>query len=290
MVVDETGSSIDEDESSEQMINEEDVLAKASVAIVLLTYLHTTPPSRLLVCTKCQHGINPTSLLSHPNSHNIKLLPADKRNLQTVMDNSTYLDDSVKIMSPDPPCPPIEGIKYQDGFACELCNYCCTAVQTIRNHFSVKHKDALGFTKNNSKPAQVQAFFARRPEFFAVIPSLKGLNKEDLFTKYLEQCAPEIDALRILNPPLNANEVPPLLKVTQWHEHLKAYTDSREHAQKLLELTKLPTTKRGEAWMGSPLRATIEGYMKDVCDKAHNASLGIRCLLMECPRLVVLSH
>jgi hypothetical protein len=107
-----------------------------------------------------------------------------------------------------------------------------------------------------------------------------------LFTKYLEQCAPEIDGLRILNPPLNPNEVPPLLKVTQWHEHLKDYTKDRNQVQKLLELMKLPTSRRGEGWMGSPLRATITGYMKGIRDKAHNASLGIRCLLMECPRFV----
>jgi hypothetical protein len=30
--------------------------------------------------------------------------------------------------------------------------------------------------------------------------------------------------------------------------------------------------------------------MKDVRDKAHNTSLGIRCLLIECPRWVALAY
>jgi hypothetical protein len=291
MAVDETGSPMNEDQPSlELLFDEEEVLAKASFSIVSLSYLQTTPPPRLLVCTKCQHGIISTSLITHLKSHNINLLPADRQNLQTITNNSTFLDDSIEIASPNPPCPPIKGIKVQDGFACNLCNYCCIAVQTIRNHFSDKHKDVLGSTKANSRPAQVQAFFARRPKFFAVTPSLRGLNKDNLFTKYLEQCAPEIEALTILNPPLNANEVPPLLKVTQWHEHLKDYTNTRVQVQKLLELIKLPTSKKGEGWMGFPLRATINGYMKDIRDKAHNASLGIRCLLKECPRFVALSY
>jgi hypothetical protein len=294
MAVDETGSPMDEDEPSLDKVtlpfDDDEVLAKASFFIVSLSYLQTTPPPQLLVCTKCQHGIMAPSLITHSNSHNIKLLPTDKRNLQAIINNLTFLDDSIEIASPNPPCPPIEGIKVQDGFACDLCSYCCIAVQTMRNHFNDKHKGALGFPKSNCKPVQVQAFFARRPKFFAVTPSLRGLNKDNLFTKYLQQCAPEIEALTILNPPLNANEVPPLLKVTQWHEHLKDYTNTRVQVQKLLELTKLPTSKKGEGWMGFPLRATIDGYMKDIRDKAHNASLGIRCLLIECPRFVALSY
>ena len=266
--------------------NEEQVLSKASIIIITLSHLQTTPPTRLLVCTKCQHGILASSLTSHPKAHNINILGADKKNLETIRDNSTFLGDSIDIPSPNLPCPPIEGILIQNGYACNLCTYCTIAVRTMQNHFSDKHKSALGFAKDNFKPAQVQALFVRRPKYFAVTPSLHGLNEEDLFTKYLQQCAPEIEKLSILNPPLNPNEVPPLLKITQWHEHLKDYIKDRKQVQKLLELMKLPTSKRGESWMGSPLRATIEGYMKDVRTKAHNASLGIRCLLMECPRFV----
>lgn len=269
-------------------LNEEEVLAKASIAIILLPHFQTTPPTRLLVCTKCQHGINASSLISHPNGHDINLLPAEKRNLQNVMNHSSFLTDSSPLSIPTPPCPPIEGIHVQNGIACNICNYCSISFGTMQQHFSQKHKDVPGFAKENSKAVQVQALFSRRPKYFAVIPSLHGHNEDDLFTVYLQQCAPEIEALRVLNPPLNANEVPPLLKITQWHNHLKDHTSNRDSVRKLLELTKLPTSRHGEAWMGSPLRATIEGYMKDVRVKANTTSLGIRCLLKECPRLVPL--
>ena len=55
---------------------------------------------------------------------------------------------------------------------------------------------------------------------------------------------------------------------------------------KLLELMKLPTSRQGIAWLGSPLCSTIEGYMRDVQNKAWSVSLGIKCLLKECPRFV----
>jgi Orsellinic acid/F9775 biosynthesis cluster protein D len=283
MIVDGTESLQTQDDP---FFNEEKVLAKASVVIISLSHIHTTPPTRLLACTKCQRGILASSLLSHLNTHDIRISSVDKRNLRTIMDSSSFLTDSIEVASPIPPCPPIEGIQVQDGFSCDLCNYCCITVGSMQKHIGNKHNDALGSVKANFKPAQVQSLFARRPKYFAVTPILRGLNKGDLFTCYMQQCAPEIEQLKILIPPLNANEVPPLLKVTQWHEHLKDYTKNREQVQKLLELIRLPTSRRGESWMGPPLRATIEGYMRDVRVKANNASLGIKCLLMECPRFV----
>jgi hypothetical protein len=268
--------------------DEEEVLAKASFTIITLNHLQTTPPTRLLACTKCLQAINPSSLISHSHGHQIVLLPADKLNLRKIIDNSSFLDDTnYSISSPVPPCPPIEGILVEDGISCNICSYCTVGVRTMRNHFGAKHKDVPGFAKANTKAVQVQNLFPRHPKYFAVTPILRGLDQDDLFTVYLQQCAPEIDNLRILNPPLNPNEVPPLLKIMQWHEHLKDHLSDRDKVRKLLELTTLPTSRRGEPWMGTPLRNTIDGYMRNVRVKANNSLLGIRCLLMESPRYIV---
>ena len=276
---------VDEDEA---LPNDNEILAKGSFVVISLPYLQTSfPPIRLIGCTKCNQGVLASSLLTHAKDHNITLLPDEKLNLQSIAESKFYVDDSIQMINPVPPCPSIEGIKIQDGFSCNLCNYCSVTKKTMMFHFSKMHKGVPGHSKGNSKPAHVQAFFALRPKYFAVTPILCGLDKDDPFSAYVQQCVPEIEALKILNPPLNPNEVPPLLKVTQWHEHLKDYTGNRDSVRKLLELTQLPTLKNGgKAWMGSPLRNTIEGYMKDVRVKAHSASIGIRCLLKECPRFV----
>lgn len=126
-----------------------------------------------------------------------------------------------EVKPPPSPCSPIEGIQIQDGFFCNICGYCCILDNTLMVHFSILHKGVPGHSKANSKPVKVQAFFARRPKYFAVTHILRGHEEDNLFSAYLQQCAPEIEATKILNPPLNPNEVPSLLKVTQWHEHLK---------------------------------------------------------------------
>ena len=266
------------------VFDEKELLAKASFIITSLPHLHTMPPTRLLVCTKCECGVLPSLLLSHSKEHQIKLLATDKKKLKTIMADSSFLVDPTDA-SPTPPCPPIEGIMVQNGVSCNLCSHCCTGIRSMQTHFSEKHKGVTGFAKGNSKVVKVQAFFPQRPKYFAVTPSLCGItnNENDLFSSYLRQCVPEIEGLKIINPPISENEVSPLLKVTQWHEHLKDYTTNRDSVRKLLELTKLPTSKE-ESWMGTPLRYTIEGYMKDVRTKANNATLGIRMLLKECPR------
>lgn len=266
--------------------NEEEVLARASYNITTLSHLQTSPPTQLLTCTKCLHGVKPSMLITHSSGHRIKLLPAEKDSLKRIIGTSSFLDDANENHSPTPPCPPIEGILVQDGFSCNICTHCCTSFRSMQTHFSAKHKGVAGFAKANSKSVQVQALFPQRPTYFAVTPILRGLGQDDLFTVYLQQCAPEIDNLRILNPPLNPNEISPLLKIMQWHEHLKDHLSDRDKVRKLLELTTLPTSQRGEPWMGTPLRDTIDAYMRNVRVKANNTSLGIRCLLKECPRYI----
>lgn len=270
------------DKDEEQLFSDDQVFEKGSLVIVPLHHIQTVPPTQLITCSKCSCGISPSLAISHVNQHRIKLTKAERKKIQSIIDHGNFAKQSSEVDFPPFPCSPVEGITVQDGFICNLCNFCCPSDRTMMTHFSTMHKGS----KSNSNTASIQAYFAYRPKYFPVVPCLRGLNKDDLFAIYLQQCAPEIEALKILNPPRSPHEVPPLLKVTQWHEHLKDHTADRDKVRKLLELTALPTSNRGESWLGLPLRATIEGYMKNVRVKANNASLGIKCLLKDCPRFV----
>ena len=116
-------------------------------------------------------------------------------------------------------------------------------------------------------------------------PVLSGMSQDNLFTVYLKQHVPLIDSLHLLNPPLDHNEVPPLLKVTQWREHLAPHIDrDKNKVRLLLELTQPSTSPQDEnSWLGEPLRRTIEAYMKDAAHKGNTSTVGLRRLLMECP-------
>jgi hypothetical protein len=279
---------MDVDDSDQVPLDDDEVLAKGSLAIIPLRHLYTMPATQLITCTKCLQGISPSTAISHALEHRINLTKAENINIKEIINLGRFAEHSTDVAPPLFPCPPIEGIKVITGFICKICNFCCPSNAAMITHFGKMHKGTSGHSKAHSEPSSIQSYFAYRPKYFPVVPSLHGQNDDDLFAIYLQQCAPQIDALRILNPPLDPNEVPPLLKVTQWHEHLKDHTVNREKVRMLLELTTLPTSNRGEAWMGLPLRTTIEGYMRDVRVKANNASIGIKCLLKECPRFVAL--
>jgi len=133
----------------------------------------------------------------------------------------------------------------------------------------------------------VQAFFAQHSKYFAVNPSLHGMKKDDFFAVYMKDYAPKIEAFTYFNPPLSVNEVPPLLKVIQWHEHLVQYTTDKETISQLLEIWKLPKFAQDEDWIGKQLRSAIKRYMKDIQERALKTPPGIKCLLMMCPRFVL---
>ena len=283
---DDTSQSDDTSQTDDEILEDDKVLAKGSLAIIPLHHLHTLPATQLIACTKCLHGVFPSAAVSHALEHKINLTRDEKRDIREIIESGHFMGLSNEVKPPPYPCPPIDGLKIQNGLVCNICDYCCPTKQGMVTHFGNEHK-GIGGSTNHSESTPIQSYFAQRPKYFRVVPILRGQSKDDLFAVYLRQCAPPIEALMVLNPPLDPNEVPPLLKVTQWHEHLKVYTADREKVRKLLELTTLPTSNRGEAWMGAPLRTTIEGYMKDVRTKANNSSIGIKCLLKECPRSII---
>lgn len=123
-----------------------------------------------------------TSLISHSNTHGIKLLPAEKQNHQYLIDNSSFLKDYKEVVCPIPPCSPIESILFPVSFALfvvsavfqsELCKI--IFIQNIK-----MSSDQPNCTLSQSK---------YRLKYFAVISSLQGLNEDDdSFSVYLQQC------------------------------------------------------------------------------------------------------
>ena len=238
----------------------------------------------LVACIQCECGLTSKSALSHARiTHEIPLSREERTTIQDILDKPSILKNPGDAEPPKNPCAPIDGLLQQKGLICPLCPYAGTAESTIRNHLRNVHRDAKGPAKSKKKVAIVQSFSKQNPKYFKVIPILSQMSKGNLFSVYLDQHAPEIDSLQLVNPPVDHHEVPPLLKITLWHEHLAPYIGDETKILSLLELTKTPPVKE-EIWIGTPLRKTIEAYMKDAAHKGNHCPLRIRCLLMECPR------
>ena len=260
---------------------EDAILNMASLRAIPLSHLQD---QSLVACTNCQIGLSSQTALSHAKTtHKIKLSKEEKKSIQEVLNKPSMIKKPGDTPPPKHPCPPIKGILYYQGLKCDLCSYCAIMQGTINNHLTTMHRGAKGTAKLKTKSVMVQALSSQRPTYFQVVPVLSEMSQDNLFSVYLEQCVPHIDSLQLINPPVDHNEIPPLLKLTGWHDHLAPYTGDTEKVMQLLELTQPP---HDESWIGATLRSTIEGYMKDVARKANHSMLGIRCLLMECPMSV----
>ena len=265
------------------VISDEDaILTLASLRAIPLPHL---PNQVLVACTNCKIGLNSKTVLSHANTHHkIKIKDKEqKKSIQAVLNQTNIIEKPGDTLPPKHPCPPIKGLLYGPGFKCTICSYCARKRRTMASHLTTMHKGTKGTIESKTRSVIVQSFSSQRPTYFQVVPVLSGMSQDNLFSVYLEQCVPDIDSLQLINPPVDHNELPPLLKLTGWHEHLAPYTGDTEKVMQLVELTQAP---HDVSWTGKCLRRTIEGYMKDAAHKANTSMLGIRCLLMECPRLV----
>jgi len=301
MIVDDPGSESEGPESeseesdsddSEVEETEQTIFAKAGFQVISLHHLPTLPAPRLLVCERCSLGVLPSAVLTHYKTHNVDLHLTKPTivSVQKIIGAGKFLEGSNKVECPKPPCAPFDGLKIQDGYTCDhdRCNYCCVSSNSMRTHHSHSHTGGSGTAKDNYQGVQVQAFFSQHPKYFAVNPSLRGVNEDDLFAVYMKNYAPKIEAFNHFNPPLSLNEVPPLLKNMRWHEHLAEYTTDKMKVGQLLEIWNPPRrSAHGKDWMGKRLRSTIEGYVKNIQKKALKTPPGIKCLLVTCPRFVL---
>jgi hypothetical protein len=262
-------------------------LSQAGYQVLELIYLRTMPTRKLIVCTLCGTGIPPTVAESHYSAkHKIILTKEKRRSLLNFLQNGNFESDLKDVDLPKPLGPPFHGLHIHDGYACKICTYSCPNERSMNNHIAMKHQDAQGPAKQNFQPAKLQAFVKKHPRYFTVTPILHDIRHDDLFSVYMRTEAPKVDNLRLFNPPQSENEVPPLLKVLQWHTHLEPHLHDPQTAARLLEIWTLPTATRGLSWAGNRLRYTIEAYLRDIRHKALNTTMGARRLLMVCPRFV----
>ncbi|KAF8953855.1 hypothetical protein BDZ97DRAFT_1767074 [Flammula alnicola] len=263
----------------------ESLLPKAGLSLLRLSTLGEFPVPLLLVCIECQCGMPPKSAMNHVASHKVPLTKKEKKILSGWLAEMKLAQESKDISTPRPRQAPLQDLQVQPGFSCKLCPYCAPVKRTVENHVYEEHAQRRGSSASKFiVAAALQAYFRNHPNYFSVTESLAGLDVNDPFALYMDQIVPEIDASTLVNAAKSVNEIPPLLKMTQWHEHLEPFLTDKTTIHDLCSLMDLPTSKRGDAWLGTPLGNVILDYMKDIRSKANKASLGIKCLLMECPR------
>jgi hypothetical protein len=239
---------------------------------------------RTLHCVCCTSVHIPAHMPEHLKTHSIG--PFTKDQEVEFMQAMKEFDvcEGWDIQLPTPCGPPIECLKVvSNGYCCNHCSYCIPTSRSFNNHwYSSKHKDNKRPSSTAYHLGFIQTFFgSNQQRWFEVIPALSTLPTLDPFAVYLKTEVPKF--IKTINePPTHVREVPPLLNVTGWHDHLASYTKTKADIQNIRTLVRLPPFK--ETTGLGRLHDITNKYMKDIRAKAHSSSIGIKCLLMECPR------
>ncbi|KJA17084.1 hypothetical protein HYPSUDRAFT_146917, partial [Hypholoma sublateritium FD-334 SS-4] len=258
-------------------------LEKFGLKIVALNMLGIQPSPHLLICVDCGCGVPPKSTFDHLKFHNIGITFEDKSKLGEVLVDFKCVDHKAILPIPQPLSGPIQHLKVFNAWKCALCNFCSASPGSFKPHFASLHSTKLGSHASNMVSISAQQYF-RNAYCFQVTPSLAGLKHGNPYQLYLKNFKPTLTTIDFFPPPTSVNEINPFLRLTQWHEHLKDFIDTRPKVEALLSLLKLPTSIQGNPALGKPLQYLIDNYLQTIRIQANSTTLGVRCLLMECPR------
>lgn len=261
-------------------------LEKFGLKIVALNMLGIQPSPHLLICVDCGCGVPPKSTFDHLKFHNIGITFEDKSKLGEVLVDFKCVDHKAILPIPQPLSGPIQHLKVFNAWKCALCNFCSASPGSFKPHFASLHSTKLGSHASNMVSISAQQYF-RNAYCFQVTPSLAGLKHGNPYQLYLKNFKPTLTTIDFFPPPTSVNEINPFLRLTQWHEHLKDFIDTRPKVEALLSLLKLPTSIQGNPALGKPLQYLIDNYLQTIRIQANSTTLGVRCLLMECPRYIV---
>lgn len=253
---------------------------------------------KVVVCITCQKAVSADIVVRRNHAlreHSVKLTRQQKKDLTNWFEsNPRGFVISARDLPYNPPSgeAPIPGVKVQKGLKCEAsgCNYCCRTLNTMQTHWNDSHKGQYrrefewesDVESDFWTQASVQRLLSSR--YFIVNPSLVNVPSGDPYRVYLRQCGPQLQQckLRFLEA-TDVNEIPLLLRITGWHEHLKGHLKDARSIARVRSLMLPPRGKESQSWRGQVLRRTIQMYMEVIrqTTKKNRCGLRIRKLLVE---------
>jgi hypothetical protein len=275
----------------QEELDADQIMEKVGLSILSLDILGEFPTPTIVLCNFCESSFAPSSVASHIKKHTLSLSPAHitiivQRLLGGGGREKKVRENSSSVRVPKANGPAIQGLKIHNGFSCKHCSYCSSTEATITWHVAQEHKNVAGRQSGRYTSAYVQAYFQEHPKFFKVNPIITGLAEQDLYRLYQEQIAPTMEASTVLLPAKTVNDVPPLLRLTQWHTHFGDKLETQEKVTQLCNLVKVSTGAVG--WDKKPLRTVIDTYMRRIITLAGQTDVRTKMLLHECPRYVFL--
>lgn len=237
-----SSSEAEEDSAQPETAGKEDVhsiraistaMEKAGLVVLSPSWLKNHESPLLLACwaSKCLKGINVQNGIAHTTrreegGHGLRVSKEVVIELEKWIGLEAHLFLSSETAFHEAPGPqvttkPVPILKVEPGLRCtsDNCSYRCLKPGAMATHWSEEHKGKR--VKKKSKKVKVQTF----EKYFAVSPSLLGSPANSCYELYLTQLVPDLekDCHEVVPYLASEREVPPLLKVMQWHEHLSPH-------------------------------------------------------------------
>jgi hypothetical protein len=242
---------------------------------------------RVLICI-CGRAVLGDGAYGHVKNHGVELSLAQSRELGKILQELDLIKNYRELVTPVNGGPPVELLKQvSDGHCCNQCGYCVPSQKAMDNHWSRIHKKDRSVSRQHRYHlGTIQTFFHPVAEhYFEVNPILSGQPKDSAFAIYMRDEVPKIPAFPA-TAPQDSRDVNPLLKTTEWHVHLEGHIKDRRTRETLRSLVQLPSSHAATGL--SSLGRICHQYLVLMHDKCMASSFAMRCMLMECPRWVII--
>lgn len=276
----------------DQKVNE--LLSKASLYYIRLPLnlnaAEESPELGIIICIDCKKGLTRNQARSHyRKEHKISISEDTAQAINKfLVDNNDSLVDKSDSIPPyrhlDPYWAPVNFLPIQKGYLCLKCGYCCPKKQSMRTHWYSKGHANVDI-RIQYRPVYVQCYFKSDRRYFPVNQLLANVSSGSLYSLFMEEHADIIQEIQecsaVGKPALTTLEIPPMLQVTQWHDHLQEYTKDSTKISNIRMLMQPPSQKEAKStWLGHRLSTLIWSYMEIIACKARKSPLKVRELLM----------
>lgn len=241
---------------------------------------------RVVICLKCKSGYLLHTALTHARDQHkwVPLSTVEKKELEQDLMKRGAVQTKEDLGERKFGSPPVEGIAYVDGFACDQCRKGWILREDAVDHCRQKHEaNNAFFTECKIQSILHPQFKKGGVHWVRVVPGTSR-DPADAFTAYQATWAVEHRRRpNIIPGPVNSNGVALLAKLTGWLDHLAAYIRTEDDVQGLKSLTNVAGLPRLHPDFAL-LPEVIDEYSNQSCAIVHNMEAHMRYMLTECPR------
>jgi len=178
------------------------------------------------------------------------------------------IPEKPNLLYPSPGEVPIKGLHiHKNGCACLApeCSYACLSINSMQVHWKKEHTHLLSTFKPDMRcrhPAHVQSYYAHTSnKYWSVDPTLADRPPNNLYRMFRTEflCGMETDDE--IDPPSLPRDIPPWLKVSDFHSYLGDHLLNKERRLKLVDAATHP--RAGHPEYGK-LHEWVFDYMKEV--------------------------